>query len=54
MKIAVVIHARDKESYITRAMRSAFLQTYSPFEIIVSDQGSTDHTRRVIHETAKE
>ena len=54
MKYAFIIPARDKEKHVRRAMRSAFKQTYADMEIVVSDQGSTDNTRKVIHETAKE
>lgn len=54
MKVAFIIPARDKEKHVARAMRAAFKQTYSGMEIVVSDQGSADGTRKVIHETAKE
>jgi glycosyltransferase involved in cell wall biosynthesis len=54
VKVAFIIPARDKEKHVRRAMRSAFKQTYSNMEIVVSDQGSLDNTRKVIHEAAKE
>ena len=47
MKYAFIIPARDKEKHVRRAMRSAFKQTYADMQIVVSDQGSTDNTRKV-------
>jgi glycosyltransferase involved in cell wall biosynthesis len=48
MKVAFIIPARDKEGFVADAVSAAFAQTYSPMEIIISDQGSTDKTLEII------
>lgn len=57
MKTAYVIFARNKAhhaEYVERCVRSAFAQTYTPMEIILSDQGSTDGTRELFERLAAE
>lgn len=44
MKAAFIIPARNKEKWVEMAVTSALAQTYSPMEIVLSDQGSTDRT----------
>lgn len=48
MKTAFVIPARDKIHGVSPAVKSVLAQTYSPMELIFSDQGSTDGTRETI------
>ena len=50
MKISVVIPAYNVEKYINRSINSALNQAYSPFEIIVVDDKSTDNTPNLIKE----
>lgn len=38
----------NQERFIEAAVRGAFSQTYSPLEIIISDDGSTDNTPKII------
>ncbi|GLQ53672.1 glycosyltransferase family 2 protein [Devosia nitrariae] len=45
--ISVVIPAYNAERFLERTLRSAAAQTYSPIEIIVIDDGSTDTTRDI-------
>lgn len=61
MKVAYVIFARDKArnaAHVERCVRAAFAQTYrneaAPLEIVLSDQGSTDGTRELLHRLAGE
>lgn len=45
--ISVIIPAYNCESTLERAVRSLLCQTYSDFEVIIIDDGSTDGTNRV-------
>lgn len=51
--ISYVITAYNSEKFISEAIDCAFNQTYSPLEIIVSDDCSTDNTWRIIEEKVK-
>jgi glycosyltransferase involved in cell wall biosynthesis len=42
----------NQEKYIREAIEGAFSQTYSPLEIILSDDGSADGTFRIMEEMA--
>lgn len=44
IKVSVIIPARNAEGTIGRAIRSLQNQTTQPFEVIVVDNGSEDHT----------
>lgn len=47
MLVSVAIPAYNQADYLREAIESAVAQTYRPLEIIVVDDGSTDHTRDV-------
>jgi len=49
-EVSVVIPAYNAGATITAALSSAFAQTYSDFEVIVVDDGSTDDTSQRIAE----
>jgi glycosyltransferase involved in cell wall biosynthesis len=44
--VSIIIPAYNSSEYITEALESAFQQVYSPIEVIVIDDGSTDDTRQ--------
>lgn len=52
MKAAFIIPARNKEKWVPLAVKSALKQTFSPMEIVLSDQGSTDRTFDVMTDLA--
>jgi glycosyltransferase involved in cell wall biosynthesis len=44
----------NQEQYVREAIEGAFSQTYSPLEIVISDDCSTDGTFRIIEEICRE
>lgn len=48
--VSVVIPVYNREATIKRAVDSVLCQTYSDIEVIVVDDGSTDHTVRIVSE----
>lgn len=47
------VYAFNHEKYIREAIESAFSQTYTPLEIILSDDCSTDNTWQIMQEMAQ-
>ena len=47
-KISVVMTSFNHEKYIKQAINSVLRQTYSNFELILVDDGSSDDTRKII------
>lgn len=45
---SVIIPTYNRAELLRRAMRSLVLQTYKNFEVVVCDDGSTDHTKEVV------
>lgn len=50
--VSFILLAYNQESYIREAVAGAFSQTYSPLEIIMSDDGSSDRTFAILQEMA--
>jgi len=51
--VTFVVLAYNQEEYIREAVDGAFAQTYSPLEIILSDDCSTDRTFEIMQEMAE-
>ena len=49
--VSVVISAYNHETTIRQAIDSVINQTFPDFELIITDDGSTDRTREIIRET---
>lgn len=49
IKVSIVIPCFNSERFVGEAIRSALLQSYSNFEVIVVDDGSTDESLAVIN-----
>lgn len=47
-RVTVFIPVYNREHYIGEAIRSSLAQTFSDFELLVVDDGSTDRTREVV------
>ena len=46
--VSVIVPAYDGERFIAEAIESILAQSYSPLELIVVDDGSTDGTREIV------
>ena len=47
MNISVVIPTYNRYEFLKRALNSVYAQTYTPVEVIVIDDGSTDNTANI-------
>jgi glycosyltransferase involved in cell wall biosynthesis len=54
MKVSICIPTFNQSQYVSQAIKSAFDQTLQPYEIIVSDDCSTDDTAAVLKALSEE
>lgn len=47
-KVSFIVPCRDKAGFVANTVKSVLAQTYSPMEIVLSDQGSVDGTYDII------
>ena len=50
MKFSVIIPLYNKAPYVKKALESVFAQTYTDFELIIVDDGSTDESASIAEE----
>jgi glycosyltransferase involved in cell wall biosynthesis len=48
VRVTVVVPLYNKAPYVSRCLNSVLSQTYRDFEIIVVDDGSTDHSAQIV------
>jgi glycosyl transferase family 2 len=53
-QISVVMTAFNRERFIAEAIESVLAQTFTDFELIISDDGSTDGTRAIVEAFARQ
>ncbi len=52
--VSIIIPCYNAEKWIVRTLQSVFQQTYTYFELIIVDDGSTDHSLHLIKEQKKD
>ena len=52
-RFTVIIPTKDRVRYLYQTLRTCTMQEYENLEIIVSDDGSTDDTREMVHEASR-
>jgi glycosyltransferase involved in cell wall biosynthesis len=53
-QVSIIIPVYNAEKYIRQTVQSALCQTYRDFEIIILNDGSTDHSSEIIRQLQKE
>lgn len=53
-RFTVIIPTKDRADYLRHTLRTCMMQDYDNLEVLVSDDGSCDHTREVVMEAARQ
>ena len=53
-KVSVIMPAYNADRFVEAAIRSVCNQTFSDWELLVLDDGSTDHTAQIVRNLANE
>ena len=48
--VSIIIPVYNSDKFIRKTLDSLYNQTYKNFEVIVIDDGSTDDSKKIIHE----
>lgn len=54
MKVSFIVPCRDKAEFVGDTVKTVLQQTYSPLEIVLSDQGSVDGSLEIMQKLAAE
>lgn len=52
--VSIIMPAHNAENYIAESIDSVIAQSYENWELIVVNDGSTDHTESILHDFAKQ
>jgi glycosyltransferase involved in cell wall biosynthesis len=52
-RFTVIIPTKNRAEYLSHTLRTCMIQDYDPFEVIVSDDGSTDNTQEIVADAAR-
>ena len=52
-KVSIIMPFYNKEIYVRNAIESVLCQTFSDFELIVVDDGSTDNSFNIVQDYTK-
>src|SRR5439155_12245277 len=53
MKVSVILNSYNQAQYLEQAIESVLGQTYRDFEVLLTDNGSTDDSQRIAQKYAK-